>query len=82
MQVQLDHAAERAFDRSGGRGLEPGPDCIVVDRDQLRSIETFASTPLHVFSQARPGATDLQVGFEEEWTGVLGEAASTMTHLA
>lgn len=55
---------------------EPAEGRIVIRRDQLASLESFAGTLLHEAAHALSGASDLSPRFEEALTNLLGKAAA------
>lgn len=60
--------AEGVWDGGAGR--------IIISRDQLESVRTFAGTMLHEVTHLRSGgASDLTRGFEQALTELLGEVA-------
>lgn len=55
---------------------EPSEHRIVIKRDQLRSIESYAGTLLHEVAHATSGTADISAGFEEALTAELGDVAA------
>jgi hypothetical protein len=55
---------------------EPRARRIVIRRDQLASIESFAGTVLHEVAHATSGAPDVSLEFEQALTDSLGTVAS------
>jgi hypothetical protein len=51
---------------------EPRERRIVIRRDQLASIESFAGTVLHEVAHAVSGAPDISLEFEQALTDSLG----------
>lgn len=51
-------------------------ECIVIRRDQLKSLKAFAGTLLHELAHARTGYDDVTREFEGELTTLLGVAAA------
>ncbi|MCX9451548.1 ATP-binding protein [Vibrio cholerae] len=60
---------------SEARGLWTGTE-IIIKRDELASVESYASTLLHEIAHARSGKVDVTIGFEQELTSFLGMVAS------
>jgi hypothetical protein len=54
---------------------EPKERRIVVKRDQLRSLDTYARTLLHEIAHAASATPDISAGFEDALTGELGTVA-------
>ena len=54
---------------------EPREGWIVVKRDQLRSLETYAGTLLHEVAHALSGTSDVSMEFEDALTDELGGIA-------
>jgi len=54
---------------------EPTTKRIIIKRDQLRDLRSYASTLLHEAAHARSGASDVSRAFEEELTQLLGTLA-------
>ena len=50
---------------------------IVIKRDQLRDLVSFAGTLLHETSHAISGASDITIEFENELTHLLGKLSET-----
>ena len=55
---------------------EPKEGRIVIKRDELRSLETYAGTLLHEVAHAASGAPDVSAGFEDALTAEAGTVAS------
>jgi hypothetical protein len=55
---------------------EPGHKRIVIRRDQLAALETYAGTLLHEIGHAGSGTSDGSVEFEDELTRLLGRVAA------
>jgi Zn-dependent protease with chaperone function len=55
---------------------QPGERRIVVRRDQLASLSTFAGVLLHELGHVFSGETDGSLAFEEELTRILGLVAA------
>jgi hypothetical protein len=55
---------------------EPKEQRIVIKRDQLRSLDTYAGTLLHEVAHATTGTPDISAGFEEALTAELGVVAA------
>jgi hypothetical protein len=55
---------------------EPDKERIIIKREQLRRLDSFASTLLHETAHATSGATDITEEFELELTELLGKLAS------
>jgi hypothetical protein len=55
---------------------EPDERRIIIKRDQLRRLESFASTLLHETAHATSGATDITEEFEQALTTLLGTLAT------
>jgi hypothetical protein len=51
---------------------------IVIRRDQLRSVRSFAGVLLHEIAHATSGRGDCDRGFEHELTNLLGKVADAM----
>jgi hypothetical protein len=51
---------------------EPDTRRIIIKRDQLKKLETFAATLLHETAHATSGASDITEEFEQELTALLG----------
>lgn len=60
---------------SEARGLWTGED-IIVKRNELASLESYAAVLLHEIGHARSGETDITIGFEQELTALLGKVAT------
>lgn len=60
---------------SEARGLWTGTE-FIIKRNELASVESYASTLLHEIAHARSGEVDVTIGFEQELTSLLGMAAS------
>lgn len=59
-------------------GFWDGPEGrIVIKRDQLRSMSTYAGTLLHEVAHAETGTPDVSAGFEDALTTELGEVANS-----
>jgi hypothetical protein len=56
---------------------QPGERRIIIRRDQLVSLSTFAGVLLHELGHALSGKTDGSLAFEEELTRILGLVAET-----
>jgi len=56
---------------------EPDEGRIVIKRDQLRSLSSYAGTLLHEVAHAETGTPDISSGFEDALTGELGQVATT-----
>lgn len=56
---------------------DPATGDIVIRRDQLKSVKTFAATLLHELAHASSGAGDLSRAFEDALTNLLGAVATT-----
>lgn len=54
---------------------EPDERRIIIKRDQLKTIERFASTLLHETAHATSGATDVSEEFEQALTALLGKVS-------
>jgi len=50
--------------------------CIIIKRDQLTSLENYASTLLHEVAHAISGMKDVDRNFELELTRIIGVLAS------
>lgn len=62
-----------AYGRADAVGLwEHDTGRIIIKRDQLRSLKSFAGTLLHELAHARSGEEDVSRGFEEALTELLG----------
>jgi hypothetical protein len=48
---------------------------VVIKRDQLRSLESYAGTLLHEIAHAETGTPDVSAAFEDALTGELGTVA-------
>jgi len=55
---------------------DPANRRIIIRRDQLRSIESFAGTLIHEIAHAESGAGDVTRMFEDALTGALGTVAT------
>ena len=55
---------------------EPGEQRIIIKRDQLKSLQSYAGTLLHETAHARSGASDVSEEFETALTNLLGILAS------
>ncbi len=55
---------------------DPETSSIVIRRDQLGSLTTFAATLLHEVAHARSGSSDISSEFEDQLTDFLGQAAA------
>src|SRR5262249_3342948 len=58
-------------------GWEPQDRRIVIRRDQLGSLPTYAGTLLHEIGHLRSGTADGTLEFEHELTDLLGKVAAT-----
>jgi hypothetical protein len=56
---------------------EPKEGRIVIKRDQLRTLETYAGTLIHEVAHAASGTPDVSSGFEDALTAEAGEVATT-----
>lgn len=56
---------------------DPASGAIIVRRDQVRNLRTFAGTLLHEIAHARSGEPDISRGFEHELTEMLGQIAGS-----
>ena len=56
---------------------DPATGDVVIRRDQLKSVKTFAATLLHEVAHASSGAGDLSRDFEDALTVLLGAVATT-----
>jgi len=45
---------------------------IIIKRDQLKNLKSYAGTLLHEIAHARSGASDVSREFENELTKLLG----------
>ncbi|MHA1756629.1 MAG: ATP-binding protein, partial [Promethearchaeota archaeon] len=45
---------------------------IVIKRNQLKSVKSYAGTLLHEIAHAQSGASDISEGFENELTSIIG----------
>jgi len=54
---------------------EPDTRRIIIKRDQLRSVSTYAGTLLHETAHAVTGASDVSEEFETALTELLGKLA-------
>jgi hypothetical protein len=54
---------------------EPGTQRVIVKRDRLTGVRTYASTLLHETAHATSGATDVSEEFERELTELIGAIA-------
>ncbi|HCE1405680.1 ATP-binding protein [Vibrio parahaemolyticus] len=66
---------------SEARGLWTGWE-IIVKRNELTSVESYAATLLHEIAHVRSGETDVTIGFERELTALLGVLASKVLPLS
>lgn len=55
---------------------DPESSSIVIRRDQLKALHSFAGTLLHEVAHAKSGYGDVTRGFENELTELLGSAAA------
>ena len=55
---------------------DPETNCIVIRRDQLRSLDLFAGVLLHEIAHARSGHGDVTREFEDELTEIIGVTAA------
>jgi hypothetical protein len=55
---------------------EPDTGRLIIKRDQLKNLQTYAGTLLHEVAHAISGASDTSVDFELELTHLLGMVAS------
>jgi hypothetical protein len=55
---------------------EPKEHRIVIKRDQLRSLDSYAGTLLHEVARAISGMPDISAGFEDALTAELGDVAA------
>ncbi|MDC8757845.1 ATP-binding protein [Janthinobacterium fluminis] len=78
-RVQSVKISETMRPETGGfseaRGLWTGSE-IIVKRNELASIESYAAVLLHEIAHARSGEPDITIGFEQELTTLLGTIAS------
>ena len=49
---------------------------IIIKRDQLKNIESYAATLLHEIAHAKSGASDISSKFEIQLTSLLGSVIS------
>lgn len=56
---------------------QPGDKTIVVRRDQLAGLATYAGTLLHELAHALSGEADASLAFESELTRLLGVVADS-----
>lgn len=54
---------------------EPATARIIIKRDRLKNIQSYAGTLLHETAHARSGASDVSEEFETELTKLLGTLA-------
>jgi hypothetical protein len=54
---------------------EPGEQRIIIKRDQLKSLQSYAGTLLHETAHAVTGASDVSEAFEDGLTRLLGKLA-------
>ncbi|MCH7648674.1 MAG: hypothetical protein IIA83_08720 [Thaumarchaeota archaeon] len=55
---------------------EPNKERIVIKRDQLKNLESYAGTLLHETGHALSGAGDVSREFESELTNIIGKISS------
>ncbi|GFN40555.1 MAG: DNA mismatch repair protein MutS [Marine Group I thaumarchaeote] len=60
---------------------EPDKGRLVIKRDQLKNIESYAGTLLHETGHALSGAGDVSREFELELTNIIGQISARSTKL-
>lgn len=55
---------------------EPNKERIVIKRDQLKNLESYAGTLLHETGHALSGAGDVSREFEDELTNIIGQISA------